>query len=186
MMKFANMKIGTKLALVLGACVFLMVGLSGLALWGNNTMARHEETSRDRLTKRMLAAEVSGGASAAALYVENIAVKKATLEQKDEVLQIRKAYQSALQEFKARADSPTSKGHATDLEALVQQFIAADDQVLRLAAAGRNAEATRLFHDTSMGRSMPYGQKLRRPRNGRSSAARKPSNSARQLSRLSR
>jgi methyl-accepting chemotaxis protein len=79
-----------------------------------------------------------------------MAVSKATPDEKDELVQIRKDYRGALEQFKTLADSPTSNGHAADLESLVQRFVAADDQVLQLAAAEKYVEATRLFHNTSI------------------------------------
>jgi len=51
MKKFANMRIGKKLTLVLGVCVFLLVSLAGLALWGNKTIEKYGDDTRNRLTK---------------------------------------------------------------------------------------------------------------------------------------
>ncbi len=51
MKTFTNMKIGRKLALVLGTCVFLLASLAGLSMWGTRTMERIESLGRDRLTK---------------------------------------------------------------------------------------------------------------------------------------
>ena len=73
-MKFANLKIGKKLSLVLGACVFLLFSMAGLALWGNRTIAKYEADSRDRLTKCLLAEQVSSGAGCTRGYSRSWAI----------------------------------------------------------------------------------------------------------------
>ena len=149
-MKLANVKIGRKLALVLGACTFLLVSLAALALWGNRTIIQDQQVARDRLTKELLAAQVTGGVSAAAFYVQTMASVKPTEAAKAELLQVRNEYRGALERFTAMADSETSKGQAADMQALVQQFVASDDKVLEAAFAGRQAEALKMFHENSL------------------------------------
>ncbi len=155
---FTNMKIGRKLGLVLTACVVLLVGMAGSAIWGNKTMAGYEEISRQRITKAWLAEQVAGGASAATSYVEDMVfAKKVNAEERGELLEIRKGYQAALANFKELADSPKSKGHAADMEAMVQDWVATNTRILDLVAAGKQAEAVRELHD----KSMPMSKALR-------------------------
>ena len=157
-MKFANLKIGKKLSLVLGACVFLLFSMAGLALWGNRTIAKYEADSRDRLTKCLLAEQVSSGAGSATLYVGAIAQsKRSAAAERDELLQVRKDYLAALEGFKARVNTPKSRQHAADMEQLIQEFIAVDNRILEVAAAGNQAEAMRQFQ----GKSMPLSKALR-------------------------
>ena len=141
MKKFANLKIGKKLSLVLGACVFLLFSMAGLALWGNRTIAKYEADSRDRLTKCLLAEQVSSGAGSATLYVGAIAQsKRSAAAERDELLQVRKDYLAALEGFKARVNTPKSRQHAADMEQLIQEFIAVDNRILEVAAAGNQAK----------------------------------------------
>jgi methyl-accepting chemotaxis protein len=149
-MKLANVTFGKKLGILLGTCIFLLVGLAGMALWGNKTLAEHEQDTRERITKELLAERVAGGATAASLHVQNMVTTKPTAEEKAELAEVRKTYMATLQEFKAKAESPTSKGHAADMEAQVQQWIAINNRVLELAFAGRQAEALKQFHDQSV------------------------------------
>jgi methyl-accepting chemotaxis protein len=113
-------------------------------------MAEQEALFRDKLTKRYLAEQITGGVGAAELTVQTMVFSKATAEQKADLIQIRKRYIGALEDFKARADSAKSKGHAADMEALVQQFIAANNHLLDVASARRQAEAVRLLRETSL------------------------------------
>ena len=55
----SNLKIGKKIAAVLGGIVLLLTGLSGLSLWANHTTERLANASLNRLTKSKLAEQVS-------------------------------------------------------------------------------------------------------------------------------
>ena len=149
MKKFANVTIGRKLTLVLGVCVFLLVGLAGLALWGIRTISRYEEDTRNRLTKCLLAEQVASGAATATLHVESLAQHPST-EGRDELLRIRKDYSAALEGFKQRADTPKSRQHAADMESLVEEFVGANNRVLDLGAAGKPAEGLKLLREKSL------------------------------------
>ncbi|HUB78741.1 MAG TPA: methyl-accepting chemotaxis protein [Bryobacteraceae bacterium] len=157
MKKFTNMKIGKKLAIVLGACIFLLVGLTGLALWGNKAMEQVEWFGRDRLGKAELAAKVAGGVTTAEFLVQSTVYSKPTDDEKAELLDARKQYQADLAEFKRRADSEKSKAHASEMETMVQQFISVNDRVLEAAFGGRQGEAVKLFRSETE----PIGKKLR-------------------------
>jgi methyl-accepting chemotaxis protein len=156
MKTLANMKIGKKLALVLGTCAFLLVSLAGLALWGNKTIEKYGDDTRNRLTKCLLAEQVSGGAASATLLVEDLA-QHSSAEKREELVQLRKDYLAALESFKQRADTPKSRQHAADMEGLVQDFIAANTRVLEFAAAGHQAEAQTVLRE----KSLPLSKALR-------------------------
>jgi methyl-accepting chemotaxis protein len=157
MKTFTNMKIGRKLALVLGSCVVLLIGLAGLALWGNRTMEKIEWFGRDRLGKAELATKVAGGATTVQLLVQSMVVSKPTDEQRTELLEMRKEYTADLAEFKRRADSEKSKAQAVEMETMVQQFVAVNNRILDMAFAGHQTEAYKLFRSDSV----PMGKALR-------------------------
>jgi methyl-accepting chemotaxis protein len=158
MNKFANLKVGKKLALVLGACVLLLVSLTGLALWGNRAITKYDEDTRNRLIKSLLAEQVTSGASAATIQVQAIVVSTGMNEEKrSELAGIRKEYVASLEAFKAKADTPKSRQQATDLEELVQQFIAANNRVLEIASSGHRADGIREFQE----KSLPLSTKVR-------------------------
>ncbi len=86
-----------------------------------------------------------------------MALKKPTAEERDELLLVRKDYRSDLTEYARRADSEKSKGHAADLEAMVQSFVAINDRILQAGFAGRQAEGLKIFREEST----PLGKALR-------------------------
>jgi methyl-accepting chemotaxis protein len=101
--------------------------------------------------------EVNNGASAVTIHVQAMVLSGVNEEGRSQLLEIRKAYLGALQDFKARADTPKSKQHAADLEELVQAFIAANSRVLEIAIAGHRSEAAKEFQE----KSLPLSTKLR-------------------------
>ncbi|HEX3747919.1 MAG TPA: methyl-accepting chemotaxis protein [Bryobacteraceae bacterium] len=149
MKTIANMKIGKKLALVLGAGVVLLIGLAGVALWGNRTLAKLDSNSRERFTKCVLAERFSSGIAEATLYVGRLA-QEPSPEAQEALLQVRKEYHSALDGFTQLADSPTSKQHAADMADLMKELLAINLRVLDLASSGNRPAALSLFRSRSL------------------------------------
>jgi len=83
--------------------------------------------------------------------------KTPSQDEKAELLDVRKQYVAALEEFKALADSPTSKAHAADMSSLIQEFIAANNHILEIAFAGKQMEAMKLLRE----QSLPVSRRLR-------------------------
>ena len=151
MKKFANLKIGKKLAIVLGGCILLLVSLSSLALWGDKTMERCQADTRDRLTKSLLADQVTAGAAQATVIIGGIvSEKRPAASQREELLAIRKEYRAALEEFKSRVKTDTGKQLANDMDGLFQEFIATNNRVMDLAYAGSQTEAQKLYREKSL------------------------------------
>src|SRR6185437_5566067 len=103
MKTLADIKIGRKLTIVLGACVLLLASLSGLSMWNARTMNKSGEIARDRLTKALLADRVARGIGAASIRVRSIASSSNSEQNKSELLEIRKSYLEAIAEFKTKA-----------------------------------------------------------------------------------
>jgi methyl-accepting chemotaxis protein len=157
MKKLANLPIGKKLALVLGGCVLLLAVLSGLSLWGSAKISAVEADSRDRLTKCLLADQIGRGTGKACFYVTTIlSAQKVDQRDRDELAQVRKEYLAALEDFKARANTPKAQKQGQDMEEAIHEFIALNNHDLELADSGRKAEALRLFQE----KSVPQFKKL--------------------------
>ena len=118
MMKLSNMKIGRKLALVLGACVFLLDQPGGAGIVGQSNPWRGSRSwRRDRITKSKLADQVAGGASAAAFYVQNMVITKVTDGGEGGTPADSEGVRGAIAGIQAsRADAEKSRGHAADME----------------------------------------------------------------------
>src|SRR5271156_5316907 len=128
MTSISNMKIGKKIALVLGGIVLLLIGLSTLGLWGIRTNERLTTTAIQRLTKARLAETIAGDNSEVGKSIlEMVIDKKVTDERLNHVADLRKSRSAALEQFRALADTPTSIKHGADMADLVQASSAAGD-----------------------------------------------------------
>jgi methyl-accepting chemotaxis protein len=146
MTSISNMKIGKKIALVLGGVVVLLTGLSGLSLWAIHTNEQQAVAVAQRLTKAMLASNVQGDTSAIVMDMSKMLLAG---KQIDETLnhlnELRKSRAAALEQFRAMVDTPTSIKHATEMAELVQSQMAANEGVLSALAAGQSVDAAKGF-----------------------------------------
>ena len=143
MTSISNIKIGKKIALVLGAIVLILAGLSGLSLWGLSANQKQAVLMIQRLTKARLAERVSGDTAAVAMNIGRMVVeKKAPQDLMDLIVERKKSRLEAIEEFKRLADTPTSIKHGADMAELVQarrpwNSLARDDSGMRSEALNR-------------------------------------------------
>ncbi len=150
MKRFADIEIGKKLGLVLGGGLFLLAGLSGLSLWGFHANGKLEDDSLDRMTKCLLSEQISRAVSEARARVRAIAYsKKITEQDKAGVLEKRKEFLGALDEFKSRANTAKSKQHAAEMAQIAEEFIGYTTRIFELVESGHQADAARIFETKS-------------------------------------
>jgi CHASE3 domain sensor protein len=70
------MKIGRKIAFILGGIILLLTGLSALSLWGTSTNQKAATTLVQRMTKARLAATVEAETSAVTAAIERMVIEK--------------------------------------------------------------------------------------------------------------
>ncbi len=146
MKSITNMKIGRKLAVVIGGITLLLVGMSVLSLWGNATNAHLTLIMNQRLTKARLADRVDADTTGMALdLTKMIMAKKAAGDLMDDATERRKDRTESLDQFRTLADSPTSIKHGADMAELVQSVVAAFGNTSDEIAAGKLADALKSF-----------------------------------------
>jgi methyl-accepting chemotaxis protein len=146
MTSITKLKIGKKIAAVLGGIVLVLAGLSALSLWGISANEKQSLTLVQRLTKARLAERIEGDTSAIALDIGAMVIrKKAANDLVNDRDEHKKSRLEALEQFKALADSPTSIKHAGDLADLVQQANEDSGKAVEAVTEGRMADATREF-----------------------------------------
>ena len=140
MTSISNMKIGKKIALVLGGVVLLLAGLSALSLWGIRTNEQAAMTLAQRLTKARLAGSIQGDTSAITMNLARMVLSgKRSSETADAAFwSCGKAAPRHWNSSRCMADTPTSIKHGADMAELVQSQQAANDRV-----AGRFGRRTR-------------------------------------------
>jgi methyl-accepting chemotaxis protein len=146
MTSLSNIKIGRKIALVLGGIVLLLTGLSVLSLWGTSTNQKAAATLAQRLTKARLAEVITGETAAIA---QKVGVMILTGKKSDDLLariaENRKTRTAALQEFTALADTPTSIKHAADIAEEIQGIVPYLDRIVGMLNAGHAVDAAKEF-----------------------------------------
>jgi methyl-accepting chemotaxis protein len=153
-MSIANLKIGRKIACVLGGITLVLIGLSVLSLWGLSTGERLAADSIDRLTESRLAESIAGDTAAIGQAVGKdvgnmILGEKASDASAKQIAELRKSRDAALQDFRARANTPESIKHGADMADLVQASTACDESINSLLLAGRFAEVGQKFRQSS-------------------------------------
>ncbi len=147
MKSISNVKIGRKISFVLGAIVVLLAGLSGLSIWGIRSSEALASDSIDRLTKSKLAATVGGDTAAIAQTLGSMVLDKKTNEDDlSTIADLRATRTAALDEFKARANTPKTKKHAADMAEQVKSATEANQSTVELLNAGKSTDAIGQFH----------------------------------------
>jgi methyl-accepting chemotaxis protein len=146
MTSISNLKIGKKIALVLGGVVLLLAGLSTLSLWGTRTSEQMGVTMNQRLTKARLAERVDADTTAVAADVARMIIeKKTTGDLGNDVADRKKHRLATLEEFRALADTPTSIKQGADMAELVQSANETSKGTIELVTKGRLSDALKAF-----------------------------------------
>jgi methyl-accepting chemotaxis protein len=146
MTSISNLKIGRKIAIVLGAIVLVLVTLSAVALWGIRAGEHMSLVMNQRLTKARLAERIDGESAAMALAVAQMIMdKKASPDLIADRNERRKLRADALEQFKALADTPTSIKHGADLAEFIQAGSAAARVTEGQLTAGKIGDADKSF-----------------------------------------
>jgi methyl-accepting chemotaxis protein len=146
MTSMSNMKIGKKIALVLGGVVLLLMALSALSLWGTSANEKLAAALAQRLTQARLATVIQGDTSAITMDMAKMMLAgEQSGETVDHVRELRKSRADALEQFKALANTPTGVKQSADMEEMVQAQIAANERTLSSLGSGRLPQAGKDF-----------------------------------------
>jgi len=147
MTSISNIKIGRKIALVLGAITLILTGLSALSLWGINTNEKLATTLAQCLTKARLAERVAGDTAAVALNIGRMIVEKqASRNCMDRIVARKKSRVEAVEEFNRLANTPTGIKQGAEIAEAIESASALSNKAMEQIAAGRFAEAQRSFN----------------------------------------
>jgi methyl-accepting chemotaxis protein len=146
MTSLSNIKIGKKIALLLGGFVLLLAGLSALSLWGVRTQEKLATALTQRLTKARLAEAITGDTTSIAQDVGMMVLAGAT--NADALARIAAARQTRaaeLEEFRALADTPTSIQHGADMAQGIQSILAILERITSDLKGDQGVKAAREF-----------------------------------------
>lgn len=144
------MKIGRKLAFVLGGNAFLLAALSGLSFWAIGTADRLTSDSVDRLTKERLAESVAGDTALVSVYnAKMIQAKKAIPEVVNDLLEVRKERTASLDAFRAQASTPKASQDGADMAEIILTMQNSSDRMMAALRSGRGTEAIQAFNENA-------------------------------------
>ncbi|MGA2597658.1 MAG: HAMP domain-containing protein, partial [Bryobacteraceae bacterium] len=145
MASISNVKIGKKIGVVLGGTVLILSGLSALSLWGIRTNERLAAGGADLLTEARLAEAIAGAdANVNSIAGKMVYDKKVGEDLLSQMLVMGKRRGEAVEEFKARANSPQAIQQGADMSNMAAAKTAASERVVALVRAGHYAEANEL------------------------------------------
>ena len=149
------MKIGRKIALVLGGITLVLIGLSALSLWGLGTSERLAADSIDRLTKSRIAETIAGDSAAIGQTVGTdvgnmILGEKISEESAKKITELRNSRGTALQAFRTGENTPETNKLGAELADLVQASNTCDEKIISLLLAGRLEEVGQKFKESSL------------------------------------
>jgi methyl-accepting chemotaxis protein len=146
MTSLSNMKIGKKIALVLGAIVLILASLSGLSLWGISANQKQATLMAQRITKARLAEKITGDTAAIAMNMSKMLLEKTSSQELLDKISVRKKSRTeALEEFKRLADTPTSIKQGAEMTELIDAAAAGSQEIVQEITTGRYAEAARKY-----------------------------------------
>ena len=146
MTSLSNIKIGRKIALVLGGIVLLLTGLSVLSLWGTSANQKAAATVDQRLTKARLAEIVTGETAAIGQNVGIMVLAGQIYEDAvSRIAESRKIRNAAFDQFRAMADTPTSIKQGADMAEEIQVVVAHLDRIVAMLKARRAVEAAKEY-----------------------------------------
>jgi methyl-accepting chemotaxis protein len=144
-MKLANIKIGKKMGLLIGASVFQLVCLAGVALWTVQTLNKGLEDTRKEGRRGALALQISSRANAVGMLIAsallNGRLDPGTL---DKIQALRKEYTGCFEELATLSNSPEGKRRREILALAIKQWRDASEGLIQSAQAGKLAEAISL------------------------------------------
>lgn len=146
-MSISNVRIGRKIAFVLGGTVIVLVGLSALSLWGLRINQRLTEDTIDRLAKSELATSIASDQANISIAIGKMVIAKDASEALlKEELDNRKDRDAAVKEFEEGANGSESVKYAAEMAGITAKRTSANAAIIAHLRAGRYAEAAREYN----------------------------------------
>lgn len=138
MQSVSNVKIGKKIAFVLGGMVLLLTGLAALSSWGLHTSRqRLSEYTKKHLAKAQLAATIASEPSNISISVaKTVPAKFAAAASLKEMSEFGKNRDAPLEQFKAGVNTPESTRDGFEMIEIALARTAADDGIVARLRAG--------------------------------------------------
>ncbi len=153
----ANVKIGKKLGLLIGAGVLQVVCIAGVAWWGLHTLDTQAVAARQEARRTALALQISSDANAVTTHIAGALLARKFDPRLEEIAALRKEYLADFAELATISASAEGKRRRESLEQIVTEWRQLNVTVVESLQAGRVGEAVAGYHQ----RVEPKGNELR-------------------------
>jgi methyl-accepting chemotaxis protein len=141
-----NIRIGRKLGLLVFAGLVSVLGVTGAAWWGLNTIDANAQAARKEARRAVLASQVARDQSDIAAHLAGTVIaNKIDSQTKAQILELRKEYMGDLEELGVLTETTEDARLRQLLEQAVAQWRASNNQVIAALEQGRHAEANAVF-----------------------------------------
>ncbi len=145
-MSFANMKIGTRLALGFGAVLLLLAITVGIGIKELNSLSHDiDDIVNDKFPKTVLASTVTDNINIIARATRNLLLfkdKEAQAKEHERILNARKTITEKLDKLALMVRSDEGKGILKNVAEERAKYVVVQESFLKLIADGKQAEAT--------------------------------------------
>ena len=150
-MKLSNIKIGKKLALILGAGVVQLVCVGGLALWSVQTIDNAAVQAQRESLKQVETQQIMNDVARLFVGVGNIVISaKRDSQRQEAVLALRKEYRGIITGLTTQAETDDERHLMHQLDRAAAPWRDADDRVMKLSLAGKRAEAALVYQKDAL------------------------------------
>jgi methyl-accepting chemotaxis protein len=151
MNRLADISFGKKMALVLGAGVLQLVCVGGLALWSVHAIDTAAGQSQQQNQKQVETLQMTNDIARLFVGVGNIVMSaKQGSQEQESVLALRKEYRGLFADLQARAETGDERRLLDQLDRAFAPWREADDRVMKLALAGKRAEASTAYRQQAL------------------------------------
>jgi len=142
----ANVKIGRKLGLLIGASILQVLCLTGVAWWGVHTLDTQALAAKQEARRTDLALQISSDANAVTVHVAGaLLARKFDSATMEKIAALRKEYLADFEELAALATTAEGKRRRDVLEQNVTEWRGFNVKVINAVQAGQFGEATAIY-----------------------------------------
>jgi len=148
--KFANLKVGKKLALLVGAGVVQFACITGMLIWGIHALDVATTAADLESHKMVIAQRIPADITGAVLYISDMVVNgQVSPDLQSQVATLRQQYIAALDEAKSGADTPEGQRLVRLIEERVTAWREANNRILQLLGQHKGVDAARSYRESS-------------------------------------
>src|ERR1051326_7069267 len=148
--KFANLKLGTKLALLVGGGLLQLACLSGMLVWAVHSFEVANAAAEFESQKMVTAQRIPGDIAGAVLYISEMVIKgQSSQDLLNRVADMRQRYRAELEEAKGRTNTVEGRRLVEAIDEKASAWRDANNRILQLLEQHKSNEAAKMYGATS-------------------------------------